>query len=114
MKKLTGFKISHYTAKTIGISIFMVMLIVASVKTFATGEQYEYNLIWFVFSLAGAFFLAISSYLNPLNYGKGSSMPDVSENQVYSDRADYNNNEAEDDEEKKISSTEPESDKKMG
>ena len=112
MKKITGFKISHYTAKTIGISIFLVMLIVAFIKATATGDQYVYNFIWFVFSLAGMFFLAVASYLNPLYHAKSSSKPDISESQVFGGNSEYTDTEAEDSEEKKISPTEPESDKK--
>ena len=109
---MTGFTISHYTAKAIGISIFMVMLIVAFIKTTVTGEQYVYNFTWFAFSLAAMFFLASASYLNPVYHAKSSSKPDISENQVFSGSADYTDIEAEDCEEKKINPREPESNKK--
>ena len=74
MKKITGLKISYYTVKVAGISIFLTMLSAAFARVLATGQQFEFNFVWFIFFAVALCFLVVSSALNPVY--TGNPIPD--------------------------------------
>lgn len=90
-RKIKALKITCYTTRIAGYSVFAIMLIAGSAKLAITGEQFVFNYVWLCFALIGGGLLVLSCYLNPEYRPKLSDK----EIRVFNKSGEYNNSEAE-------------------